>query len=127
MLKVDLGNLIIFVTSILIFTGSVWDAVRMRLRLRQVNAKLQQAQIDSVIYLMEISKMMSERDAKTVEQTDGFLKFVSDSRDWAFDYIDKAQKTILEYDEALSSADAKAINEKYKALIDLLPKDDVIK
>ncbi len=37
-------------------------------------------------------------NAKLVD-SDGFLKFISDSRDWAFAYIEEVQKALAEFDE----------------------------
>jgi hypothetical protein len=46
---------------------------------------------------------------------------VSDSRDWAFTYIEDVQQAIQAYDVALSTDDAVVINIAYKKLISFLP------
>lgn len=61
-----------------------------------------------------------------IEKTDGFLKFISESRDWAFTYIENVQQAISDYDVALSSNNAKLINESYNKLVDFLPKDNMV-
>jgi hypothetical protein len=37
-----------------------------------------------------------------LEQSDGFLKFLSDSRDWAFEYIEEVQKVLEEFDNEVA-------------------------
>ena len=125
-LDINLPNLIIFVIAILVMTACIIDAIRIRIRLRRAHNDLTQAQVDSTIYMLEMAKLVEERDSKSVEETQGFLKFVSDSRDWAFKYIEDIQEALDEYDAALNTDDAKIINEAYKKLIDFLPKDDVV-
>jgi hypothetical protein len=40
--------------------------------------------------------MRKDRDPVDPETPEGFLKFVEDSREWAFDYIENAQKVLTE-------------------------------
>lgn len=72
---------------------------------------------------------------------ENFIKFLSDSRDWAFEYIDKSQKQIKEFidiaDKEFAFFDAygiltseyphyesmKIISEEYKKLKALLPEE----
>jgi hypothetical protein len=50
----------------------------------------------------EIERLYQEQKNKELEKTDGFLKFVSDSRDWAFEYIEEVQKALTEFDEEVA-------------------------
>jgi hypothetical protein len=52
---------------------------------------------------------------------ENFIKFLSDSRDWAFEYIETSQKTIKEVSEELDKKNLKTLSNK---LITLLPKED---
>ena len=72
---------------------------------------------------------------------ENFIKFLSDSRDWAFDYIDKSQKQIKEFieiaDKQFAFFDAygilsqeyphyenmKVVSTEYKKLKSLLPEE----
>ena len=49
---------------------------------------------------------------------ENFIKFLSDSRDWAFEYIEKSQQTIKEVSEELKSQGFNNYSEK---LMQLLP------
>ena len=48
---------------------------------------------------------------------ENFIKFLSDSRDWAFEYIEKSQQTIKEVSEELNSKGLKIYSEKLLALL----------
>ena len=49
---------------------------------------------------------------------ENFIKFLSDSRDWAFQYIEESQKTIKEVSEELKS---KGLHNYSNKLLSLLP------
>lgn len=88
--------------------------------------KIRQLTIDKAIFMGELAKMLEKQDNKAIEETEGFLKFISESRDWAFTYIEDVQQALQVYDVALSTDDAKIINDAYKKLISFLPEDDMV-
>jgi hypothetical protein len=49
---------------------------------------------------------------------ENFIKFLSDSRDWAFEYIEQSQKTIKEVSDDLKN---KGLDDYSKKLLSLLP------
>jgi hypothetical protein len=51
---------------------------------------------------------------------ENFIKFLSDSRDWAFEYIETSQKTIKEVSEELKN---KGLNNYSEKLMELLPEN----
>ena len=56
--------------------------------------------------------------SEDVIHKENFIKFLSDSRDWAFEYIETSQKTIKEVSEELKS---KGLNNYSEKLLSLLP------
>jgi hypothetical protein len=52
---------------------------------------------------------------------ENFIKFLSDSRDWAFEYIEKSQQTIKEVSEELKD---KGLNTYSEKLLALLPENN---
>lgn len=88
--------------------------------------KIRQLTIDKAIFMGELAKMLEKQDNKAIEETEGFLKFISESRDWAFTYIEDVQQALQVYDVALSTDDAKIINDAYKKLISFLPEDNMV-
>jgi len=127
MFTFDIQNLAVFLIGIITFGAVLIDAIRMRIKLRNVSLKLVQSETNGITYMIKLAEMVDERDKKSIEQTEGFLKFVSDSRDWAFQYIEDVQDALNEYDAALNTDDANIINEAYKKLIGFLPNDNVVK
>ena len=57
---------------------------------------------DKFLLSKKVEELMQEIENKKLEDTDGFLKFVSDSRDWAFEYIEEVQKALAEFDEEVA-------------------------
>ncbi len=48
---------------------------------------------------------------------ENFIKFLSDSRDWAFEYIETSQKTIKEVSDELRNKGLNSYSEKLLALL----------
>jgi hypothetical protein len=71
------------------------DNVRVRLKNKKLALSVLQERIDKNIIIDKISKDLDK--TKPIEQTDGFLKFISESRDLAFSYIEEAQTGISKF------------------------------
>jgi hypothetical protein len=134
--KVDINfnveELIIFIISFLVLCGSLIDAIRIRINNHILKNKLVQSEVNNVIYTLQMEKLVSERDVYNVEQTDGFLKFISESRDWAFDYIEDAQNKLeavyedikpLMYSETISDSEREKLVVACAVILGLLPKN----
>lgn len=120
----NLIELIIFIAVVVIFSAMSTLIVFLAMRVNRVRKDLVQSEVDKFIFMTQLDKMLQEQDTKSIEGSDGFLKFVSESRDWAFEYIENVQTALREYDEALHTDDAKKLNESYKKLVDFLPKEE---
>lgn len=123
-LDFNVSELITFVISLVVFSAAMFDAIRMRVKVRRIQAIQVQTEVNNMILTAQLDQITADRDATNIEQSDGFLKFVSDSRDWAFQYIEDIQAALNEYDAALHSKNAVEINNSYKKLIDFLPKSE---
>lgn len=73
--------------------------------------------------LEEINNQLQQQDSLLDQDIhkENFIKFLSDSRDWAFEYIESSQKTIKEVSKELENNGLKIYSEK---LLSLLPKDN---
>lgn len=49
-----------------------------------------------------LQKVIEEQNSQMLEKTDGFLKFVSESRDWAFSYIEDVQEKLTSFDDKIA-------------------------
>jgi uncharacterized protein YpbB len=57
---------------------------------------------DNFLLQKEVERLSQELENKKLEETDGFVKFISQSRDWAFEYIEEVQKALSEFDEEIA-------------------------
>ena len=112
---------------------------KLLIKLKTINKKEIDTTLEELV-LKEVTVSNSSDDNQYVHQ-ENFIKFLSDSRDWAFDYIDKSQKQIKEFVDiadkkfaffdkygVLSEGDIhyetmKSISEEYKKLKLLLPEE----
>lgn len=110
-------------------------------RMRSKNIKLKLQIIDLIQRNEVLKASLDSRESKDVEKTEGFLNFVTQSRDWAFEYIEEVQnelKTFIDevkpeidyFDEygVIGSAyphyySMKKISQAYKKIESLLPED----
>jgi DNA repair exonuclease SbcCD ATPase subunit len=89
------GLLILFVA----YLGFRNIALRRKLQ-NNITEKLQ-ANINASIIRSEYTKALQEIENMKLEKSDDFVKFLSDSRDWAFTYIEDAQDKISEFDKQI--------------------------
>ena len=118
-------ELVIYVLVAVTITLLFFSIVKLVLSNRKLFARAVQAEMDRIMTMIELEKLTAEKNAQAVEKTDGFLKFISESREWAFSYIEDVQEAIKEYDDALSKNDPHLMNAAYKKLIDMLPEDAI--
>jgi hypothetical protein len=57
-----------------------------------------QEMADKMLLQKKVEELYQDIENAKLEQTDGFLKFVSESRDWAFQYIEEVQTALSEFD-----------------------------
>ena len=56
---------------------------------------LEQADVDRLLLARRLEQELNTKDSTKLEQTEGFVKFISESRDWAFKYIEDVQEAIV--------------------------------
>jgi hypothetical protein len=81
-----------------------------------VELHIQRAALEDLINNQALNK------EENVEQSDGFIKFLSESREWEFDYIDNVQQLIFVLKEKYDNK--KALDEELKKLFDMLPENN---
>ena len=116
----------VYIITAIFIAVLVYIIIALLIKNRRLTARATQATIDRMAAMDMLHNLMDEQQNTSVEQTDGFIKFISDSRDWAFTYIEDVQQALMVYDVALSTDDAKIINEAYKKLMSFLPEDNVV-
>ena len=131
----------VFSIALLIFVFLIITNIHTKLQYNKLKANLTQESIDRAIVMQEMQKLMAEIDTKDSNQNDGFLKFVSESREAAFKYIEEVQAAINEFDnrvgpvvkhykntgkvlERRPSQLVRELTEAYDKLMASMPKED---
>jgi hypothetical protein len=127
----------VVVSIISIFGYLIVDNVLTKIKNKNLFIATAQAELDRMSVYEQTQEIL-KREAERVESSDGFLRFVSDSREWAFSYIEEVQSAvsgfkasvadiILSYEidssNRLSEEETKKIVDAYNELVKVLPKD----
>jgi hypothetical protein len=117
-------EIIAFSIYTLLFFTSLILLVKSLVRNKKLSAEVALLNLERVAFTSHIDQLETAKESGSVEGTQGFLRFISESRDWAFEYIENVQEAIGEYDEALSTNDAAKISAAYNKMINMLPKEN---
>jgi hypothetical protein len=71
--------------------------LKLRSKTKKLTSQVIQISLDKAVISEELKRVLDQKDSESIEQTEGFLKFISQSRDWAFDYIEQVQAALLEF------------------------------
>lgn len=109
-------DLLAFGIVAVVVTALLFEVTRLRIKRKKLANEVIQLTLEKMSLLYMLEKAATEQESKDIEKTDGFLKFVSDSRDWAFDYIEQVQAALGTFTKA-AGPDIKYIV-KYGLLIE---------
>lgn len=134
-------EIVSFTIFMFLFFGLVVKNVSTSIKLSAITKELLQSNIDKTVLAEKLFEASARELLKKETDSDAFLKFVSDSRDWAYQYIEDVQSSLnkfitdiepeIEYfDEygVVGSAyphyhSMKKISGAYKELKKILPED----
>ena len=108
-------ELIMLALALMIISLLTIEIVGVKIKLRRISGALLQSEINREAVEKRLLELLANTDSSNVEQTEGFLKFVSESRDAAFKYIEVVQESLKPLEEAiglLSSSPIKAADRK---------------
>lgn len=114
--------IVITVLSILLVISSA-VAVANRVRRQKTLSLVAQLLIDKAAMSEEIDRLTFTVDNSS-DLNDGFVKFLSESREEAFSYITDVQEAIALIKDAMDLGDEPQINEAYARLISFLPNEN---
>jgi hypothetical protein len=136
--------IVVFATLSVCFAGSYILVLKQSIKLKRDVSKLfiEKTLLQEYVDLSKSTKTKEDSDDSIHKEN--FIKFLSDSRLWAFEYIENVQKGLTkfvndvdadisyfdEYGEALSMSrpdypSMKNISKAYKELKTLLPEDEI--
>lgn len=117
----DILTLIAAGVASLIIAGLITSTIILAFKSRRYYNESVQLSMDKVVLLVQLEKLTETRDVKGIEETQGFIKFLSESRDWAFEYIEGVQEALVEYDAALGTGKVDDLSKAYNKLVSFLP------
>jgi hypothetical protein len=85
---------IAFTLFIILFFMLVFKNIQLRIKLSSTTVELLKAHVDKTIISEKLSELSDKKNKLADPSSEAFLKFVSDSRDWAYQYIDDVQKSL---------------------------------
>lgn len=115
-----MADTILEVVAFSFFILALFVAIYFVVVLKRENVLLkkdvQQGIVDLLVFKGELDKALKDTDEKKIEETEGFLKFISQSRDWAFQYIERVQVTIKNFQNVFHPVATKYYQDKSKPI-----------
>lgn len=99
---------------------SIYQVISLRVRLTKTMSQLIQSKADNMILSQKLGEALAE---KSLADNEGFVKFLTTSRDWAFEYIEAVQNKIKDLQSAMDSGVDAKISVAYQELINMIPED----
>lgn len=87
-------ELIVFILLTILFFALAYDNLRVRMQLQKSAKQLTQQLLDYNAIVEKFQEELKKSDNKKIEETEGFVKFLADSRESAFAYIESVQKAL---------------------------------
>lgn len=84
-----------------------------------------QASLDKDLIANKLKETVFAVNSTNIEDKDGFIKFLSESREWAFAYIEEVQDSIKELEAAVNSKDSDKLEAAHKRLIAQMPEENL--
>jgi hypothetical protein len=100
----DLLNLALFSTSLVLIFLLLYLFVKSNIQKKKILSLYIQSEMHKHMLGQKIEELQKELSAKELSETDGFIKFISQSRDWAFEYIEEVQKALTEFNDVVDPA-----------------------
>lgn len=100
----------------------VYNNIRLQLKNKKITTLSLQLAIDKTVALNKLGALMSEQQ---LEGDENFIKFLSQTRDTAFAYIENVQLALSEFDKVISKNIK--YNETYGAAVGNSVASDIIK
>ena len=107
-----LSTTIIFLFSALVFQN---------LKIRTLGEEIVSLTMQNLSVNEKVENLLYERENLAMHDQDGFIKFLSDSRDWAFEYIENVQLSIENLAKAIDSGEQEEISKSFKEIMEYLP------
>jgi|TARA_B110000977_G_scaffold24658_1_gene30114 hypothetical protein len=118
-------ELAIFITSLAVVLFLAGLALERQVKYRRTLERLVQAEIDRVTTAKYLLEAHQELENYRLGDTEEFVKFLSTSREWAFDFIDEFQVSVQDLFAIVDNPEHEVSEAvvKFKELKKFLPKE----
>jgi len=138
----NLINIISFLLLLLSTLVFLYLIVKVNMQKRKLLGLYIQSEMDKHLLIQKLEELSNELSTVKLSESDGFIKFISQSRDWAFQYIEEVQTALKEFDDEVAprlewantygrvagdtvhTETITKISEAYDKLKEVLPKDN---
>lgn len=95
----EIVSLIAFVIFVAGLLTSSYTLIQFRNKYIKAQERYIQALVDKKAIEDKLTELIQEGQNKDLEQTEGFVQFITKSRDWAFEYIEETQSVLSKFVE----------------------------
>lgn len=106
----------LLIATVIVLAGVTVDSILLRIRRKALLKSVVMVTMENIA----LKKQLDEAPM-TPSESEGFIKFLSESREWAFTYIEEVQSAIDNLRIAMAKDDAEEITAKYNELVTFLP------
>jgi len=111
----------VYAVASLLFVYVAIDNIRVRMLNKKLTAEILQLLIDKNNLIDEAKRIADMSGSAKSADREGFIKFLSESRDLAFGYIEKFQSSLAKLRNAAKAKDQQLIEQSITELLELLP------
>lgn len=97
----DWLNLALFGTAVFTIFVLLYVVVKSNIQKKKILSLYIQSEMHKYMLGEKIEELQKQLSTKELSETDGFVKFISQSRDWAFQYIEEVQTALSEFDKSV--------------------------
>lgn len=117
----------LFIVALVAIVSGAAISTNRHMRYRKALERLAQVEIDKLTISNALLDAKQEIENYKLGETEDFVKFLSTSRQWAFDFIDEIQSTLNELFEMIKdpNQDTQELLSKFQELKKFLPKEVV--
>ena len=129
---IDNIELFVYATVTICIAILTYSYFNIFFKYKKVVTFLAQSELEREYFKAKLSEYAEHKESKNVEKTEGFVRFISQSRDWAFKYIEDVQKDLESLKELFEVTgcmpkdlnQAKDLNERVLKILSHLPKEE---
>ena len=93
----------IFITLLVAFLYSVYLAAKFKVQRDKLYIIANNINNELLVKSNSLASLEKQVEQLNLKESDGFVKFLSQSRDWAFEYIEDVQKALVEFDNEVAN------------------------